>query len=415
MTKLNISVMIFILSFALCSPAPAVNGYLEDVEGQKVLHVWGTHYEMGYAYGYLNGGGIQAMIEDYTIDQYLGQSMYLLIRAAAAAYIEIPSPFDEEFQGMIDGMAAAGVDMFIESMSRDTDILDIGILNAAPESNREIACSSLSGWGRATMDDPALLGNTVLCRNLDWAPDKEGILYDNMLLTTFESSVPGEQPWASVGFSGIIGCLSGFNGNGIGIFLNMGNHPNIAGAFGETGGGFMDRGVKFVPELLALRAGMESTDFDGDGENTIVDIYSAVSVHTRGGTYCIHAVSPRTGCQLPVPAAIIEAHYSAGVLPRFSVDDEDLTPFLLAVTNHHRVLFPPAFCYRYNIIKSDLSEDFRLTAREAWDIEADVSNATLQTMLYRPDYLDIRVSFAVPGAQAPFIQPVAHTWDTLFP
>ena len=139
MTKLNISVMIFILSFALCSPAPAVNGYLEDVEGQKVLHVWGTHYEMGYAYGYLNGGGIQAMIEDYTIDQYLGQSMYLLIRAAAAAYIEIPSPFDEEFQGMIDGMAAAGVDMFI-------DFVDGMRMN--PEAGRRKALDAIKPFAR---------------------------------------------------------------------------------------------------------------------------------------------------------------------------------------------------------------------------------------------------------------------------
>ncbi len=409
---------VLILSLAFFSPVLAVNGFIEDVEGQNVMHVWGTHYEMGYANGYLNGVGIQAMVEDYTIDKYIGPVLYVLLRATAAQYIEIPSPFDEEFQGIIDGMEAAGVDMYIESLSRNTDILDIEILNAAPESNRQLACSSLSGWGQATMKDPALLGNTVLCRDLDWTPDSGGVLYNNMLITTYESSVPGEQPWVSVGFSGIIGCLSGFNGNGIGAFLNMGNHADKSAMPGDEGlvGEFIrDGGVKVVPELLALRAGMESNDFDGDGENTIADIYVAASTFRRGGTYCIHVVSPWTGCLLPVPAGIIEAHYSAGVAPRFSVDDEDLTPFLLAVTNHHRILFPPVYCYRYNIIKDSLMEDFRLTGREAWEIESAVANSTLQTMLFRPDYMDIRISFAVPGTQAPFIQPVVHKWDNLFP
>ena len=44
----------------LCLPSPRaalaetpVNGTLRDGGDHQVLHVWGTHYEMGYAHGYL--------------------------------------------------------------------------------------------------------------------------------------------------------------------------------------------------------------------------------------------------------------------------------------------------------------------------------------------------------------------------
>ena len=406
--KRSLLFLFIILSSTILFVGPlfAVNGFVEEVEGQTVLHVWGTHYEMGYAYGFLMGEGIMEMVEDYTIDYYIKPFWYRMLRETAEEYLEVPSPYNVEMEAMVDGMKDAGVDIFIESLGRDADAMDIAILNSAPESNRQIACSSHSGWGKATRNDPFLGVSTVICRDLDWLPDSGDVLYRNMLIATFSSTISGEQPWVSIGFTGIIGCLSGFNSDGVGVFLDMGNQMDN-----------MDRanGVAYVPELISLRFGIENSDYNGDGSCNIIDIYKAVEEHSMAGSYCIHAVSPWTTSTLPTPAVVIEAHYSAGVAPRFSTDDEELTPFLLIVTNHHRVLFPPEPCYRYEIIRNRLKEDYELGAREAWDIKSDVVNSTLQTMLFRPDSRDIRISFAVRGTQAPFIKPVFHTWESLFP
>jgi hypothetical protein len=401
----SVVLCIVVFEFIIAGNLPAVNGYLEEGEEQNVLHLWGTHYEMGYANGYLNAPGIMEMLEDYAIDYFLTPYFYMYIRAIAQVYLKCPEQLEDEFDGMIDGLTDSGCDIYIESLERNPDALDLMILNAAPESNVPISCSSHSGWGDATIDSPGLHGGLVLCRDLDWSPDPYGILYRNALITTFAPSHPDEQKWVSIGYSGIIGCLSGYNEHGIGAFLNMGNHVTR---------GLENLRGSVMPELLALRLGIEGTDYDDDGVCTIKDVYMAVKDHRRAGSYCIHAVSPSIGNELPHPAVIIEAHYSAGVAPRLSIHDEQLTPYLLIVTNHHRVLFPRVICTRYRAIKQRLREDYRLGCREAWDIEADVCNSTMQCMLFRPEKRDLWVSFADTGNWAPMIEPVHYSWNDLF-
>ena len=406
-TVLAVSIVFTVILALTVSPSPlfAVNGYMEEVDGQTVLHVWGSHYEMGYANGYLNGAGIMEMLEDYTVDYFMTPLWYMYVRTVAQEILDCPERLEEEFDGIVDGMSDSGVDIYIDSLGRDADALDIKILNTGPESNVPIACSSHSGWGDATADSPDLEGGLVICRDMDWSPDPYGILYRNAMITTFDSSLPDEQRWVSIAYSGTIGCLSGFNESGVGAFLNMGNHVSD---------GLVNARYSVVPELLALRTGVEQDDLDGDGSCTLKDVYRAVNTNPRAGSYCIHVVAPWLTSELPVPAVVIEAHHSAGVMPRFSHHDEKLAPWFLAVTNHHRRLFPEILCLRYREIRQRLREDYRLSCREAWDIEAGVASSTMQCMLFRPDHMDIWVSFADSESEAPFIQPTHYGMEDLF-
>ena len=61
----------FCLPAAVHAQAGQVKGELTSIEGKPVLRVWGTHYEMGYAHGYLLAPEIVAMLEDYMLGRLL--------------------------------------------------------------------------------------------------------------------------------------------------------------------------------------------------------------------------------------------------------------------------------------------------------------------------------------------------------
>ena len=67
---------------------------------------------------------------------------------------------------------------------------------------------------------------------------------------------------------------------------------------------------------------------------------------------------------------------------------------LLAVTNHHRVLYPPTPCSRYDYQVAQLSLDFKVDTQELWDIEAAISySGTMHMTAFRPNLRDLYVAF----------------------
>ena len=62
-----ITLLFIIIILSVCCIAQ-VNGIVQDIDGKKVLIIWGTHYERGYAHGYLLGNEIVTIINDYIID-----------------------------------------------------------------------------------------------------------------------------------------------------------------------------------------------------------------------------------------------------------------------------------------------------------------------------------------------------------
>jgi len=72
----SIVLTILILTLSLNGIAQ-VNGVLEDHHGKKVLTVWGTHYERGYAHGYLLGNEVKTVFENYIINYVCSGSAFI--------------------------------------------------------------------------------------------------------------------------------------------------------------------------------------------------------------------------------------------------------------------------------------------------------------------------------------------------
>ena len=100
---------VILLFFALAGKAQPVQGVvLLDSLNLKVVKVFGTHQERGYAYGYLVGTDIHQLMNNY-IKPIFGSSYATAKNLLTAGNdLNIDPRFVTEAQGIIDGMNAAG-------------------------------------------------------------------------------------------------------------------------------------------------------------------------------------------------------------------------------------------------------------------------------------------------------------------
>src|SRR5689334_6535223 len=126
--------LLFLLFGICCQTSAEViahcgQGYLENIDGYRVLHVKGTPYEMGYQQGTLLNDQCKALLHDLFDDKFK-QSKYevfgipLPVREAVAGISAIQRPFIperyiEEMQGLADAL--------------HTDLQTVLIANSVPE------------------------------------------------------------------------------------------------------------------------------------------------------------------------------------------------------------------------------------------------------------------------------------------
>lgn len=204
-------------------------GYLEEVNGYKVLHVKGTPYEMGYQQGALLKDDIQALVrflfdvkaKEITVE--VGKVKLLnpkrAIQGIAATQRKFtPARFYDEMQGVADG---AGMDR-----------QDVIAANFIPEM---FHCSGFALSGSATKDG-ALYHGRILDYGCDWK------LQDHAVLVVAEPE--GKVPFVNVTYAGFIGSVTGMNAERVSI--------------GEMGG----RGLGHwngVPMALLVRMALEES------------------------------------------------------------------------------------------------------------------------------------------------------------
>ena len=403
--------MTLVVVAALASPGRSsaeegLQGTLRDGGDHWVLHVWGSPYEMGYAHGFLMGEEIMEFADGYAFQ------MFSMTPAELDAYAEfflsmmdIPGDYWEEGLGIIDGIEASGVSLYLEAMDREVTVDDLMLTNAAADIfGIELGCSSVSAWGDATSWDPELAGESAIARDLDWSfGNGDADIRDFGLVIAYDPAAAGQQRWVSIAFPGFIGCLSCFNASGIGAFQNQGNH--------DTQIGDLDITDPPMPINLAMRSGIQALDADGDGTETIDDVVHAVTSVGRLGDYDIHLISPAD--RSDPPAAILEAVHAGWEL-RLPAEDPLPAPQCVAATNHHRELFEPADCYRYDIIEEMIGEyGGELDGQRLWEIEGEVSqfglsHGTVQTMRFIPSTLRLDVAFSSHEAAAPYESITAY-------
>ena len=205
-------------------------GFLEEVDGYRVLHVKGDPYQMGYQQGALLRDDIRELVHflfDVKAKEMkveLGGIKLLdpkqVIKGIVATQRKhIPERFFEEMRGVADG---AGM-----------DVQDIMVANFIPEL---FHCSGFALGGSATRDGTLYHGR-ILDYGCDWR------LQDHAVLTVAEPK--GRIAFANITYAGFVGSVTGMNAERVSI-----------GEMGGRGMGHWDG----TPMALLVRMVLEEAD-----------------------------------------------------------------------------------------------------------------------------------------------------------
>ncbi|MEZ4449942.1 MAG: C45 family autoproteolytic acyltransferase/hydrolase [Nannocystaceae bacterium] len=384
----------------------SIHGALRTIDGQRVLHVWGTPREMGRAHGALLRDPILAVIDGYVLAA-IPPATFTAAGPLYATQADIAAALREEAEGVIEGMREAG-GALVPGLGRELTVADLLLMNAITDLVA-VGCSSVSAWGEATAADEALGGELAIVRNLDWSDSAP--LLGAQVIIAYEPSDPGSQRLVSVAFAGYLGCLSCVNEAGVAAFFNMG-HGEGAASRAEAARGF-------APANLLLRTALSARDLDGDGESTGDDVARALAERRHAGSYIVHVVEPRARASAAgrAPARILEVEAS-GVGERRASAELRLGESVLAATNHLRELAPPRLCSRYRRIERAIDEaDHAVTSASLWSLGESVrlEDEVVHTLLVVPSARRIGVRMRAVGQTMDRSPPrVDHEWSTLF-
>jgi len=407
--KTIVCIMITIIFWIVSTPLSAqVNGYKEDIEGIPVIHDWGTDSEMGYALGYLDGDKFATIMEDIIIASW-GVEAWNAERDCFTTYFTVPSRVDVIVDAMIAGIADRPDSiLFSPSLGRNYDDVDLHVCHSLTDitavlfGKDEKACSSLSSWGDATQSDPELLGAPALARNLD--SDYHPLLAEMHSVITL-SPDSGNQV-VSFGHPMDLDCSTAMNEYGLSLTRNAAYHSFIS-----------YYSPPFVPIGYSALLGMMEDDFDGSGTNDLEDLLAGLTHWNRAPSKNLHVAAPRSLGYLGDPAVVLEINNDSGYIYRTASADTVLGPEHMAATNHFRLLYPPDYCNRYNLLSDSISANPDMTLNRFWDFMGccDIPGwHTYLTVLFLPESRKIGIAFCDSVEESWAKDPVWLTWDQLF-
>ncbi|MDP2898078.1 MAG: C45 family autoproteolytic acyltransferase/hydrolase [bacterium] len=201
-------------------------GKLIALQGQKVLLLKGSPYEMGLQHGRLLATEVaedaQAYLHDWAIGKS-GESTSSLKDIFESLQPFIPTRYMEEMRGLAEG---SGV-----------PLEEIHLLHAIPT---RFHCTGAAAFGKATVD-----GRLYHTRSLDYSLDigDKKTAQENALLIVYQPDDGNAH--AVIAFAGLIGCVSGMNDKGISI--------------GEIGNKCRDESYAGMPMILMLREALRTS------------------------------------------------------------------------------------------------------------------------------------------------------------
>jgi len=192
-TRRTVCLLTCLLAIASAAIAGEVKGTLatlgEGKDAVKLLHLWGSPREMGYAHGTLLKGEVADFYAKITGAMTLGMGVSTKALDEAWAQMEpfVPQEYLEEMAGLAEG---AGVDL--QTVKRAHAIPDLS----------EMDCTFFAGWGDFTKD-----AHFIQLRALDYAT--EAHIQDNPAIIVYH---PRKGPaYVNVGWCGFIGMVTGMN------------------------------------------------------------------------------------------------------------------------------------------------------------------------------------------------------------
>lgn len=336
----------------------------------------GTHYERGYTHGKLLHGKIIDVVDNYLM-RGVNPTIFLMMLRTAGPIIQVDKGIEEEAKGLVAGAKEAGGGSFRSGHSSSdftwTEVLALSSYVDYIGTN----CSSVSAWGEATTES-SLEGESAIARNLDWS-NHEALLRNQVLFVHLPAE-EDEGPFVSVGFAGLMGCLSCMNQQGLGAFLNLG-YANRSGTFPPK--------ETFTPAALAFRKAIEMKA--GTKVSPLDHFVQLLTGSARVGSFIIQAVAPKS--RVAQPAVVVELLPGEYALRR-AADDDRLESGVLVATNHNRKAGKPTNCSRYQTaVDYTASVSKKFTRDRLWEVLLKMRRAdTMQALLFVPSTGEFRLS-----------------------
>ena len=394
-----------IVSTQLCAQ---VNGYKEDIQGIPIIHVWGTDYEMGYALGYLDGDRYAIMMEQIILPAF--GEYWELDRTCFSTYFTVHPRAEDMVNGIIDGIGdRADSILFSPALGRYYDNLDIHVGSALTDitavlfGKSDKACTSLSAWDAATASDPELQGAPLLARNLD--VEYHPLLAEMHVVKVFDPNSGNRT--VMYGYPISLDCSTAMNEHGVCITRNAAYHDTIS-----------SYDPPFMPIGYAAMIGLMEDDFDNSGTNDLEDLLTALTEWNRAPSKNLHVAAPRSLGYLNEPAVVLEINNDQGYVFRTAESDTVLGPEHMAATNHTRLLYPPDYCNRYNLLSNSIAADPDMTINRSWNLMGDCDIPgwwTELTVIFLPESRKTGIAFCDSIEESWEKDPVWLTWDMLFP
>ena len=358
---------LFVLLSAGCRPAPRegarraeIKGELTRIGGVRVLRLWGSPREQGYAHGFLLAREIRDVFDGFVAVALLRKGSGAYERAARELKrAAVPEACAEEIRGLVEGMRAAlGEDARSKALGRPIDYELALVANSLPD----WACSSFAAWGERTRG-----GTLIAARNLDYPVPP--VVISTQLVVVREGRAP-RAGWFSVGTPGLVGATTAINERRQVFFMHDSNGLDRVA----------DEG--FMPRTFALRKLAEELP----GPMALVRAREMLSLIPtwRGNNFLI------SGCpELPGPfAGVIE--YDGGLRGRdghatLRMGTETFGPGAECVccTNHYRLRASPEECARYGKIVAALERASGIGPEEAKEaIAAAGVSITIHTLVF---------------------------------
>jgi len=204
-------------------------GWLETINGYRVLHLKGTPYEMGFQHGVLlkestrkNFDTLLRIKGDETLVEFGG--FKVKPRDVISTIMKVQEPFvAKKFLDEMDGLATGA------SLSKD----DIRAANFIPEL---FHCSGFAIAGDATFDGTLYHGR-VLDYATDWGLQEHAVI--------IVAEPDGGIPYVNISYSGFVGSVTGMNASHVSI--------------GEMGGGGLGN-WQGVPMAQLMREVIETAE-----------------------------------------------------------------------------------------------------------------------------------------------------------
>ncbi len=384
---------LIIAPLAFAEP-PQVNGKLETVEGLRVLTVWGSDYERGFAHGYLLAGDIVSFAGRALVDPLVVASKEVYeqkVRTGVVGAFNFDPRYEQELQGLLAGVIAKlGQDgTHQKDLGRAVTLADLKAANTLADWHA-FYCSTFSVWGK--MHDQ---GQIATARNLDFYR-LPGIVEQQMVMV-HKPSKAGRKKWVSITWAGLIGCYTGMNEDGVTITM----HDCRPGQPSASSG--------FVPRSFALRDAIETAS----AASALDDVEQILRERPTMFGNNIHVSSPFTGKN--IPAAVFEydpnRKLDGGVTRRTADPDTGLpSSKSMICTNHYLLRTQPIVCDRYNQIRSSLLslalDGKSVDRRTAFGIMRQVSQRgdgvlTAHTVYMLPNSRELYLSPATATQSAP--------------